>query len=177
VQCPYCHGWELRDRRWGYLVVPQTAAHFLPFALKLRGWTKDVTVFTHGAFDVPPEQRVQLESAGIRIVTAPVARLVGTEALTAIELADGSTVSCDALFAHPPQRQVDLVRALDLALDEHGYVKADPMTRETSVSGIYAGGDLSSRMQGAIFAAAVGTQAATTINMELTAELALAGAL
>jgi thioredoxin reductase len=86
-------------------------------------------------------------------------------------------VSCDALFAHPPQRQVDLVRALDLALDEHGYVKADPMTRETSVSGIYAGGDLSSRMQGAIFAAAVGTQAATTINMELTAELALAGAL
>ena len=50
-QCPYCHGWEARDRRWGYLVVPQTAGHALPFALQARGWTRDVTVFTY-AFQV-----------------------------------------------------------------------------------------------------------------------------
>src|SRR5687768_5416077 len=38
-QCPYCHGWEVQDRRWGYLAHD---AAMLPFALKLRGWTKDV---------------------------------------------------------------------------------------------------------------------------------------
>ena len=176
-QCPYCHGWEVRDLRWGYLVLPATAAHFLPFAMKLRGWTREVTVFTNGTLELPAEQRAQLEKAGIRVVTAALARLSGGDALTAIELADGSKVPCDVLFAHPPQRQVDVVHALGLTLDEHGYVAADPMTRETSRPGIYASGDLSSRMQGAIFAAAAGTQAATTINMELTAELALAGAL
>ncbi len=86
-------------------------------------------------------------------------------------------VGCDALFAHPPQQQVELVRALGLALDADGFVQADPMTRETSIPGIYAAGDLLWRMQGAMFAAAAGTQAATMINHELTTELALAKAI
>ena len=51
------------------------------------------------------------------------------------------------------------------------------MRRETSVPGIYAAGDLTTRMQGAIVAAAAGTHAAAAINMELSMELALAGAL
>ena len=51
------------------------------------------------------------------------------------------------------------------------------MTRETSVPGIYAAGDLTWRMQGAMFAAAAGTQAATMINHELTTELAMARAI
>ena len=36
--------------------------------------------------------------------------------LEAIELADGSRVPCEALFAHPPQRQVDLVSDLESVL-------------------------------------------------------------
>jgi thioredoxin reductase len=91
-----------------------------------------------------------------------------------IELVDGSVVGCDALFAHPPQQQVELVRALGLALDTEGFVQVDPTTRETSVPGIYAAGDLAWRMQAAILAAAGGTQAATMINHELTTELAMA---
>ena len=84
---------------------------------------------------------------------------------------------CDVLFAHPPQRQVDLVRALGVALDEHGFVSIDSMRRETSVPGVYAAGDLTTRMQGAIFAAAAGTHAAVVINGELTMELATTQAL
>jgi thioredoxin reductase len=76
------------------------------------------------------------------------------------------------LFAHPPQRQVELVRALGVALDDGGLVKADPMSRETSIPGIYAAGDLTTRMQGAILAAAAGAHAAAAINAELTMDLA-----
>jgi thioredoxin reductase len=76
------------------------------------------------------------------------------------------------LFTHPPQRQVELVRALDVALDGDGYVQVDPMKRETSIPGIYAAGDLTTRMQAAIIAAASGNHAAAMINMDLTAELA-----
>lgn len=177
-QCPYCHAWEVQDRPWGYLVGAADAQMLLPFALQARGWTRDLVVFTGGTFEVPRETRVKLDAAGIRIETAPVARLVAREQrLEAIELSNGTTVPREVLFAHPPQRQVELVRVLGLELDDHGYVRVDGMKRETSVPGIYAAGDLTGRMQGAVYAAAASTQAAAMINVELTMELALSGAL
>ena len=176
-QCPYCHGWEVQDRAWGYLGRAEDAAHLVPFALMIRGWTRDVIAFTGGAFEVPEEGRQALEAAGVRLETAPVARLRATSGkLEAIELSDGTRVGREVLFAHPPQRQVDIVQKLGLALDEHGFVQIDPMRRETSVPGIYAAGDLTTRMQGAVLAAAAGGQAAAMLNMELTMELATAGA-
>jgi thioredoxin reductase len=177
-QCPYCHGWEVQDRRWGFLVSSEAAPMFLHFALMARAWTRDLTVFTSGGFEVPPETHARLEGAGIRLETDAVTRLVARENhLEAVELANGDTVPCDVLFTHPPQRQVSLVQSLGLTLDDHGYVLVDATTSETSVPGIYAAGDLSTRQQGAIWAAAAGARAGATINAELTAELASSGAL
>lgn len=172
-QCPYCHGWEIRDGRWGHLATSAAELHFSPL---LRAWTRDVTVFLSGAFDVPDDARQRLRAAGVRLETAPVARLHARDGeLTSVELTTGTSIPCDALFAHPPQRQVELVRALGLALDDEGYVRVDETTRETSVPGIYAAGDLTTRMQAATFAAAAGTRAAAALNHELTLELATSG--
>ena len=177
-QCPYCHGWEVQDRRWGYLALGAEAQHVALFSVQLRGWTRDVVVFTNGALELPEDARARLHAAGVRIETAPVARLARSgDRLEAVELADGTAVSCDALFAHPPQRQVALIDALGLALDEGGMVRIDPMTRETSIPGVYAAGDLTTRAQAAILGAAAGMEAAARINAELTMELATAGAL
>lgn len=177
-QCPYCHGWEVKDRRWGYLVLPTSASRLLHFALQARSWTRDLTVFTGGAVDVPDEARAPFEAAGIRLETSPISRLVARgDRLEAVELASGVTVPCEYLFAHPPQQQVELVRALGLALDDDGYVKVDPMTRETSVAGIYASGDLTTRMQAAVLAAASGMQTAAALHIDVAMELALDGAL
>jgi thioredoxin reductase len=175
-QCPYCHGWEEKDRPWGYLVRPEQVSHFTVFALQLRGWTEQVTVFTGGEFELPVEALGQVTAAGIRVETGRIERLLAREGrLEAVELAGGVRVRCQALFAHPPQRQVELVRALGVALDKDGFVQVDPMTRETTVAGVFAAGDLTSRMQAAIAAAASGMQAAAMLNHELTAELALSG--
>jgi len=169
-QCPYCHGWEVEARRWGYVA---RAAGALPFAVLLRSWSQHVTVFTNGAFDIPSDIRAQLEQASVRLETNPISRFRRRErALEGVELADGSVVACEALFAHPPQRHVELVASLGLSLDEEGFVRVDPMSRETSTRGVYAAGDLTTRAQGAILAAATGTQAAGMLNHELTAELA-----
>ena len=177
VQCPYCHGWEAKDRPWGYLVRAEHASHLAMFAVQLRGWTNDVCVFTHGEFEVPADVRAQLVAAGVRIETGRIARLVAHEhRLEAIELSDGRRVACELLFAHPPQLQVALVRELSLALDGEGFVQVDPMKRETSVPGVFAAGDLTMRMQAAIVAAANGMQAAAMINVELTIEQATGGA-
>jgi thioredoxin reductase len=177
-QCPYCHGWEVKDRRWGYLGSAADASHLLPFSLMLRGWTRDVIAFTGGGFDVPEQSAELLLAAGIRLETAGIARLVvrGRD-LAGVELAGGDTVPCDVLFTHPAQSQLGLVRSLGVALDDNGFVRVDPMQRETSIPGVYAAGDLTTRMQGAIHAAAAGSHAAAAINMELTGELATSGRL
>jgi len=93
--------------------------------------------------------------------------------LEAVEVAGGDHVACEVLFAHPPQRHVELVHGLGLGLDEGGFVQVDPMKRETSIAGMFAAGDLTTRMQAAI-AAAAGMQAAAAINLELTLELTAA---
>ncbi len=177
-QCPYCHGWEVRDRAWGFLASADHAEMLTHFALLARGWTRDLTVFTGGAVEVDEASQATLAKAGVRLETARVARLLSERgALSAVELEGGARVKCEALFAHPPQRQVDVVRALGVALDEHGLIAIDPMRRETSIPGIFAAGDSTTRMQGAIFGAAGGTHAAAMLNAELTAELATSGQL
>ena len=168
-QCPYCHGWEVRDRRFGYLV----SAAALPgpeWALFLLGWTRDVVVFTDGHAEIPEDVRARLTQAGIAIETRRIARLIprsGPDAeshpLEAVELADGARVPCDVIFARPPQRQPELVRALGLALDEQGYVRISPF-QETSRPGIYAAGDLTTMLQAAIISAAAGATAAFALN-------------
>lgn len=174
-QCPYCHGWEVRDQVWAVLALNPM---IVSFAIHLRGWTKNVIVFTNGTYALSLEDRERLEKAGVRLETRAIQRLVAKDQhLEAIALTDGSTISCSVLFAHPPQKHVDLVNQLGLGLDEHGSVRVDPMHRETSVPGIYAAGDLTSRMQAAVAAAAAGTWAGATLNHELTTDMALQGLL
>lgn len=167
-QCPYCHGWEVKDRRWGLLALEAVASHLVPFALQASGWSPGLVVFTGALKTLPTETVPQLERAGLQVELREVRRLVSENgALQAVELADGTRIPCDVLFAHPPQRQVPLVERLAPALDAEGYVQIDAQSRQTSIPGIYAAGDLASRAQGAIFSAAAGTQAAAVINVDL----------
>ncbi len=177
IQCPYCHGWELQGRPWAYFAREADLGHVVPFVTQLRGWTRDVTVFTNGA-ELPAEVREPLERAAIRVETAAVLRLSGPGTrLERVELVNGTSVACEALFAHPPQHQVELVKALGVALEEDGMVRIDPLRRETSVPGVYAAGDSTTRLQAAVVAAAAGMHAAAMINLELTMELVAKGEL
>ena len=75
-QWPYCRRWEVKDRPCGYIARAGKAPNLLPFALQLRGWTRELVVFTGGDFAIAEEARLQLQAAGVRLETLPVARLV-----------------------------------------------------------------------------------------------------
>ena len=152
--CPYCHAWEVQDRRFGF-IAPN--AEMLAFATLLRSWTDDVVVFTNGAFEAPADTPHVVETRRIRRVFDG-----------GVELEDGTRTEIGALFIKPPQRQVPVVASLGLELDGGGYIVVNEQ-RQTSIAGIYAGGDLVTPVQSAIFAAASGYQAAASLNHELTA--------
>lgn len=173
-QCPYCHGWEVQDRSFGFL-APDVEA--LEFGLFLRGWSREVTVLTDGRFAVSDEARTRLASGRVGLEERRIARLVVREGhLEQVELADGGRLRLDVLFARPVQRQVGLVESLGLALDAGGYVRANERC-ETSIPGIYAAGDLLTLKQSATLAAGAGALAVAMLNQELTVELATSGAL
>jgi thioredoxin reductase len=173
VQCPHCHGWEVRDRPWGAVVA---GAEWIDFPIMLRGWTREVTAFTDGAFELPSEARARLVAAGVRIEEGKMGRLIGEETIEAVEMEDGRRVTCEMLFAKPKQRQTALVEAMELERDELGFVRVDAQMR-TSRDGVYAAGDLTTMMQGALLAASAGAMASYAIVRELVVELAEAGAL
>lgn len=171
-QCPYCHGWEVQDRRFAFLAP---SPEMLPFASFLTGWSSDVVALTSGAFAVDAAARAELERTGVGLDERPLKRLHGVDGrLTAIEFTDGEALARDVLFARPPQRQTDLVRSLGLELDPLGYVRVDAQGR-TSMPGVYAAGDLTTPMQAALIAAAAGMQAAAALNHELTLARAVSG--
>ncbi|MCP3104117.1 NAD(P)/FAD-dependent oxidoreductase [Myxococcus sp. K15C18031901] len=173
-QCPYCHGWEIQDRAWG---IVASGEHSLEFALFVKGWSSDLVLFTNGALELSAEHRERLRRAEIRVVESRVRRLgvsaSDPEALEAVELEDGTRVAREFLFIHPPQKQVSLVESLvqtmGLALDEMGFVRVDAF-QQTSVPGLYAAGDLTTRLQGALVAAAAGAMSAYRMNHELNME-------
>lgn len=159
--CPFCHGWELRDRRWG---VFATSAPLLPYARFLSTWAPGITVFTGGAFALSADDRAML--GGLTVDERPVRALLGGERLEAVELADGARVPIEVLFARPVQRQTPLVAGLGLDLDDLGYVKVNEQ-RETSRPGILAAGDLTTMMQSVAVASMAGAVAAAMICHQL----------
>lgn len=170
--CPYCDGWEVRGRSLAFLAPDRDC---LTWALLLRSWSADVTVFTSGAFPVPPDARRALDEGGVRIEER---RLIGFVrrggALAAVRFDGGGEHACDAMFVRPRQHQVPVVAALGLALTDGGYLRVDD-EQQTSVRGIYAAGDLMSHDHGALSAAASGSRAAHCLNHELTVAQARRG--
>ena len=167
-QCPFCHGWEIQDRPFGVLA---TSLMLVEFSLFLTGWSRDIVVFTSGAVDIPAELRARLASAGVVVEERPIRALRARPDgyLEAVELVGGEAVAREVIFTRTAQRQTALVRSLDLALDEQGYVRVDEH-KATSVAGIYAAGDLTTMMQTALMAAAAGAMAAAMMSHGLTTE-------
>jgi len=160
--CPYCHGWELKDLPLALLGAGEAIAHMAPL---LRGWSDDVVVLTHGV-PLAPDVRSAVE--GFEIYEAEVVGLTGPGCeLHEVALADGTKLARRGLFVVASQRQVSLVTDLDLALTEDGYVEVD-LVGATSFPMLWAAGDLTTRMQQVVEAAAQGARAGAMMNLALT---------
>jgi thioredoxin reductase len=169
LECPYCHGWEVQDRTFGYMA---RTAQALELPLLLKSWTQQVVAFTDGRFEVPVPSRRRLAERQVAVEERPISRVLTApsgDQLAGVELRDGTVVECQVLFVEPRQRQTPLVQGLGLELDERGSVRVNE-DMETSRPGISAAGDLASHHHGALVAAAEGSRAAHAINRTLTLE-------
>jgi thioredoxin reductase len=175
--CPYCHGWEVRDRPLAVLNSGEGAAERAAF---IRNWSRDLVLLTDGPAKLDEEGRRTLRALDIPVREERISHLEGDPGgaaggLRRIHFEDGSSLEREGLFYVPPQRQgSELAEMLGCEIVAMGQapagVKADPTTRETTVAGVYVAGDAGNAVQSALLAAASGANAAFFVNHSLVAD-------
>jgi thioredoxin reductase len=168
--CPYCHGHELANEPWGVINIKVAG---LRGAIAYTAWTKDVVLFTHGQTDIAPDVARDLERARIRVETRPIVRFHGDGMLTGVELEGGEIVPRRAVVYAPQARPSDLALMMGLALGPDGFLRVDPSSRETSMKGVFAAGDLAGGGLKALTSATDGMHVAHILAHGLTMEDAL----
>jgi thioredoxin reductase len=169
VHCPYCHGWEVRDRR---LVVVGTNHFATHQALLFRQLSDDVTVVLHGdAPDPAPDEAEQLATMGIAVVRGSIAEVDDAGA----HLEDGTHVPAEAFVVstHLVARS-SILEDLGVTVAEHPsgmgvHVPADP-TGATNVPGVWVAGNVTDVAAQVMASAAQGAMAGARVNADLVAE-------
>jgi len=163
--CPYCDGWEMRDRK---LAIYSPSVKGVGLALELLLWSRSLVLCTNGNWAISSDDRQRLRKHGIQISEEKILRLKGSDGmLEKIEFVDGNACDCEGMFFSTGQHQrSDLARKLGCEFTEDGAVKTGEY-ETTNVPGVYVAGDASRLVQLAIVAASEGAQAAFAINQEL----------
>lgn len=171
-QCPFCHGWEMRDKRLASLAAGEEAVHS---ALMLRGWSDDVIVLTDGRTDLSPADVNALQSAGVAIDDRRVVELQSDDGkLTAIAFADGTRLARDGLLVEAPLRQCSSLAEQLGASCTPGPLAPDTIDvdeiHRTDAGGVFAAGDVCTEQPHLAGAIAAGSQAAMIIVQSLLAD-------
>ncbi len=171
--CPFCHGWEVRDRALAVLDGGPTGTMR---ALLLREWSDDVTLLTDGGEGPTAEERATLAAAGVEVDERPVALVDGPgDELERVCFTDGSTRPCAGLLVPAPLQQrsglaeqlgAEAAPANPQALDA---LVIDGM-QATTAEGVFAAGDVANPMPSVAAAVAMGQKAAAMVVHSLLVE-------
>lgn len=169
--CPDCDGFEARDRK---TVVIGRGRKAVGMALNLSTWTPDIVICTNGQ---PPEMDdaeycEKLEKLNIPVLTDRVSHArVKDGRVLYLTLETGMELDAEKIFFAIGQYPADDLGAqLGCKRDAGGHIVVDKHYH-TSVTNVFAAGDIVPGSQLAIAAAADGAIAALAIHKSLVPEL------
>jgi thioredoxin reductase len=168
LHCPYCHGYEVRHQKTG--IIANGDAGFEISSL-ISNWTKDLTLYTNGKSSLSEQQRNKLEKHQINIVEAEIDSLENKHGyIQNVVFKDGKTAQVKAIYARLTFVQHSSIpQELGCELTQEGYIKIDAAHR-TTVKGVYACGDNTTRMRTVANAVSMGTTTGLMVNKELIEE-------
>ena len=174
IHCPFCHGFEFRDRRIVQIVTHRAGLHT---ARLFRQLSARFTVVVHEYVDVERSELDLLAASGVAVVGGPARRIVtGADGrVAAVELADGARIEADAVVVGPRYRpRVEPFASLGLVATPHpsglgDHVETDG-SGETAIPGLYAAGNVTDPSQQVLQAAANGSRVGAMISSSLADE-------
>ncbi len=165
IPCPFCDGYENRDRIWG--IVPGSQKELNLFPKMAKNWTSQIILFLPTGLEIDPTYQEELAAFGITIYEGTIAEVHHSEGkVETVTLDSGESVNVGTLLWIPPAEPSPLIQNLvknfGLALDESGYVKTDEM-QQTNVDGLWAAGEVTQCCSSGIESATAGSRAAFAI--------------
>lgn len=142
LHCPWCHGYEVGGGPIGVLGRGEMAGHY---ALMVSNWG-DATVFLQPDAALSADEERLLTERGVALERTPIAHLEGSApGLEAAVLTDGRRLPIKALFVGASVEPTNgLAADLGCAFTDTPVgrvVTVDPV-QQTSISGVFAAGDL-----------------------------------
>ena len=167
--CPYCDGWEQRDKP--LVVIAEKEEHALHLAKLIYNWSQDLVVLTNGV-QLSQEGATELQKRNIKIISEPIKNLIGNDGyLQQIEFVTGETISKSGGFVAPSYyRPNQFAEKLGCKVHENGKVITDGVGRTTEKNIYIAGETEKSKPTSLMISAAKGNKAAVSVNTDLTME-------
>jgi thioredoxin reductase len=168
IHCPYCHGYEYRNKKTAILSNGDKAFHITQLVHNL---TKKLTIITQGKVDFTEEQNAKLKAHNIPLIEKNITEIVHENgAVKQVVFHDGSTETFDTIYTQLPfEQHTNIPQELGCKITEQGYIQIDDM-QTTTTAGIYACGDNTSRSRSVAHAVNAGNTAGAMLNMELVKE-------
>ena len=165
LHCPYCHGYEVRHQKTGILANGDVGYELSSL---ISNWTNDLTLYTNGNSTLSDQQRSKLGKHKISIVESEIESLENENGyIKKIVFRNGVKTNVQALYAKLQFTQHSSIpQTLGCELTQDGYIQID-QGYKTSVQGIYACGDNTTRMRTVANAVSAGTTTGLMVNKEL----------
>ncbi|WPR70320.1 NAD(P)/FAD-dependent oxidoreductase [Flavobacterium sp. NG2] len=168
IHCPYCHGYEVRNTKTGILANGDYAYEF---SILISNWTSDLKIFTNGKSTLIKEQQNKLKKHNISIIEKEIDNIEHIKGyIQNLVFKDGTKSPLTALYAPRPFVQhCAIPEALGCTINDEGYIKVNAF-QETSVEGIYACGDNTTRLRTVANAVAMGTATGMAVSKKMIFE-------
>jgi thioredoxin reductase len=168
VHCPYCHGYEIRNKRTAIMANGERAFHL---AGLVKNLTSEIVILTNGTPDFCDEQIQKLENNKIPILARQIVSIDHLEGrMEHVNFEDGTSLSLEAMYASVPFKQhTEIPQILGCEFTQEGLIRVNPY-QQTSVPGIYACGDNCSMLRSVANAVHSGNLAGAMVNRELVEE-------
>ena len=166
--CPHCDGFQSINKKLAIITYGKNA---IPYVKEFLGWTRDITVFMQGKYELTDKDRDDVETLDFRIIqNDDIVEVSGDRNgyIEKIRCQSGKYYDTDVIFYHLGYKvQNQIAMQLGCELDrEEGFVKVNS-SQQTTVRNVYAIGDVDTDRHFIVFAVASGVSAAISIYEEL----------
>ena len=169
--CPDCDGYEVSGKK---TVILGSGNRGADLAIILTYWTDDIIFVNHDQSPVDDAKLKRLQKHQIQFINESIEKVLLDEHrhFSGVLLKNKEVIKAERGFTgfNGNKMNFELAEQVGVELMKNKHVLVNPRTKETNVSGVWAGGDLAAHSEQVSIAMGDGSQAAIWIHKRILDE-------